>query len=146
MMIEVYGKPNCKYCDMAKALLTNKGVEYSYIDIMQDEDAMDMIVDAGLKSVPQIFNGDTHIGGYEDLVKYLEDYIEPESILMQLTLEDLITLCKGVTPDYDFMDDPMCKRQGTFAASYGRWDWNYNAFKEESIDSLLSFYKRSKGE
>lgn len=72
-MIQIYGKPKCKYCDMAKALLTNKGIEYSYIDIMQDEGAMDMIVDAGLKSVPQIFNGDTHIGGYEDLVKYLEE-------------------------------------------------------------------------
>lgn len=71
-MIQVYGKPKCSYCDKAKHILGMYGIDYEYINIMEDETAMDMIVDAGLKSVPQIYLDDKHIGGYEDLVKYLK--------------------------------------------------------------------------
>lgn len=67
-MITVYSKPNCQFCDMAKQLLESKGVDYVSIDITLDPDARQLLVDAGFRSVPQIYNGTTHIpGGYQGL-------------------------------------------------------------------------------
>jgi glutaredoxin 3 len=73
-MIKVYSKPNCQYCDMAKQLLESKGVAYESIDITQDTDARQMLVDAGFRSVPQIYKGTTHIpGGYQGLAGMSEE-------------------------------------------------------------------------
>ena len=67
-MIKVYSKPNCQFCDMAKQLLESKGVTYESIDITEDPEARQLLVDAGFRSVPQIYNGTTHIpGGYQGL-------------------------------------------------------------------------------
>jgi len=67
-MIKVYSKPNCPYCDMAKQLLESRGVAYESIDISVDTDARQMLMDAGFRSVPQIYNGTQHIpGGYQGL-------------------------------------------------------------------------------
>jgi glutaredoxin len=67
-MIKVYGKPQCPYCDQAKALLESKDVAYEYIDITQQPQARQMLVESGFRSVPQIYNDETHIpGGYQGL-------------------------------------------------------------------------------
>jgi glutaredoxin len=77
-MIKVYSKPNCQFCDMSKQLLESRGVAYESIDITQDPDARQMLVDAGFRSVPQIYNGTTHIpGGYQGLAGMsAEDFAE----------------------------------------------------------------------
>ena len=77
-MIKVYSKPNCQFCDMSKQLLESRGVAYESIDISQDPDARQMLVDAGFRSVPQIYNGTTHIpGGYQGLAGMsAEDFAE----------------------------------------------------------------------
>jgi glutaredoxin len=73
-MIKVYGKPQCPFCDQAKALLENKGVAYEYIDITQKPEAREMLVESGFRSVPQIYNGTTHIpGGYQGLAGMSEE-------------------------------------------------------------------------
>jgi glutaredoxin len=67
-MITVYSKSNCPFCDRAKALLESKGVEYKTVSIEEDQDARQHLLDMGLRSVPQIFNGTTIIpGGYQGL-------------------------------------------------------------------------------
>jgi glutaredoxin 3 len=67
-MIKVYSKPNCQFCDMAKALLESKGVAFESVDISVDTEARQLLVDAGFRSVPQIYNGTHHIpGGYQGL-------------------------------------------------------------------------------
>lgn len=67
-MIKVYSKPNCQFCDMAKQLLESKGVAYESVDISVDSTARQMLMDAGFRSVPQIYNGTQHIpGGYQGL-------------------------------------------------------------------------------
>lgn len=67
-MIKVYSKPNCQFCDMAKQLLESKNIAYESIDISVDADARQMLMDAGFRSVPQIYNGTQHIpGGYQGL-------------------------------------------------------------------------------
>lgn len=71
-MIVVYGKPKCKYCDMAKQLLDAKQIGFRYIDVEEDDDALAFVVSSGYTTVPQIFEGDKHIGGYTELDHYIK--------------------------------------------------------------------------
>ena len=67
-MITVYSKSNCPFCDRAKSLLESKGVEYTTVSVEEDQDARQHLLDMGLRSVPQIFNGTTLIqGGYQGI-------------------------------------------------------------------------------
>lgn len=67
--IEIYTTPFCGFCHAAKRLLSQKGVSFSEIDISaQPEKRAQMMQRAnGRRTVPQIFVGDTHVGGYDDL-------------------------------------------------------------------------------
>jgi thioredoxin reductase (NADPH) len=66
--ILMYTKQTCPYCTMAKRLLTEKGQTWSEIDIETQPGAREeMIRRTGLRTVPQIFIGDRHIGGYDDM-------------------------------------------------------------------------------
>ena len=67
--VEIYTSPLCGYCHAAKRLLTGKGVDFSEIDVLSDpEKRQEMMQRAnGRHTVPQIFVGDTHVGGYDDL-------------------------------------------------------------------------------
>jgi glutaredoxin 3 len=66
----MYTTPICPYCVRAKSLLRNKGVEVQEIDIFMDIQAREEMEanTGGARSVPQIFIGDTHVGGCDDLV------------------------------------------------------------------------------
>jgi glutaredoxin len=76
-MLTVYTKDNCPFCDRAKALLENKGVQYNAINVGQQPDARQFLVDQGLRSVPQIFNGDALLeGGYQGLVSKPAEFFE----------------------------------------------------------------------
>lgn len=65
----IYTTSVCPYCVQAKALLSRKGVQYQEINIQHDDSLRDtMIASAGgRRSVPQIFIGDLHVGGCDDL-------------------------------------------------------------------------------
>ncbi len=67
--VEIYTSPLCGYCHAAKRLLSAKGVSYSEIDVSRDpEKRQEMMSRAsGRHTVPQIFVGETHVGGYDDL-------------------------------------------------------------------------------
>lgn len=67
--VTIYTKPWCPYCTAAKELLSEKGVPFMEIDIMGKADKRDeMITKArGRSTVPQIFIGDRHVGGCDDL-------------------------------------------------------------------------------
>lgn len=67
--IEVYTTPYCSYCLAAKDLLRRKGVTFSEIDLSKVPDRRrEMVTRAsGRTSVPQIFIGETHVGGCDDL-------------------------------------------------------------------------------
>jgi glutaredoxin len=69
-MLTVYSKNNCPFCDRAKALLESKGVDYTEINIEKDPESRQLLVDKGLRSVPQIFHGYELIpGGFDGLNK-----------------------------------------------------------------------------
>lgn len=67
--IDIYTSPLCGYCHMAKRLLTAKGAEFNEINVLGNETARDEMVARapGARTVPQIFIGETHVGGSDDL-------------------------------------------------------------------------------
>ena len=67
--IDVYTTPICPYCMMAKRLLTSKGLSFNEINVMGDEAKRGEMVQRanGGRTVPQIFIGETHVGGSDDL-------------------------------------------------------------------------------
>lgn len=66
--IVVYSSPFCGYCAAAKSLLAAKGAEFEEIDVMAEPDRRrEMIELSGRRTVPQIFIGGKHIGGFDDL-------------------------------------------------------------------------------
>jgi glutaredoxin 3 len=66
--VRVYSTAFCPYCVMAKRLLDSKGVAYQEIRVDQDlERRSEMMTLSGRRTVPQIFVGDTHVGGFDDL-------------------------------------------------------------------------------
>jgi glutaredoxin len=74
-MLTVYTKNNCPFCDRAKGLLESRGIEYNTINLEDHPDARDFLVDQGLRSVPQIFNGTTLIpGSYQGLAAQTEEF------------------------------------------------------------------------
>lgn len=76
-MLTVYSKNNCPFCDRAKQLLESKGVPFSEINIETDPEARQLLVDHGLRSVPQIFHGYELIpGGFNGLSKLDEGFFE----------------------------------------------------------------------
>jgi glutaredoxin 3 len=66
--IIMYTKSWCPYCERARALLKAKGVAYREINIeSQPELCAEMMRRTGRRTVPQIFIGDRHVGGSDDI-------------------------------------------------------------------------------
>jgi len=67
--VTIYTKPWCGFCHAAKRLLDAKGVEFNEIDIEGNPELRtEMIQKAGGRTtVPQIWIGDTHVGGFDDI-------------------------------------------------------------------------------
>lgn len=69
--VTLYTKSWCGYSRRAKELLSEKGVPYRDIDVTEDEAKESEMVEraGGATTVPQIFIGDQHIGGYSELFR-----------------------------------------------------------------------------
>jgi glutaredoxin 3 len=67
--VRMYTTPICPYCVRAKSLLAKKGVAVEEIDVFMDEGAREEMLanSGGARTVPQIFIGDTHVGGCDEL-------------------------------------------------------------------------------
>lgn len=67
--IEIYTSPTCGYCHAAKRLLNAKGVRFTEYDVVREPlKRQEMLGRAnGRRTVPQIFVGETHVGGCDDL-------------------------------------------------------------------------------
>ncbi|TZG29323.1 glutaredoxin 3 [Sphingomonas montanisoli] len=68
--VEIYTKQYCPYCSRAKALLSQKGVDFEEYDIsMGGPKRAEMLQRAnGGSTVPQIFVNDQHLGGCDDIM------------------------------------------------------------------------------
>ncbi len=64
----MYSKSWCPYCRMARRLLAEKGQQWREVDLEDEpERRREMIERSGRTTVPQIWIGERHIGGYEEL-------------------------------------------------------------------------------
>jgi glutaredoxin 3 len=67
--VTIYTKPYCPYCVRAVSLLEQKGVPYTQIDAAFDPaKRQEMIQRSGRATFPQIFIGERHIGGCDDMM------------------------------------------------------------------------------
>lgn len=67
-VIVVYSSAFCPYCRRARALLDSKGSRYTVLDVDREPRLWDEIARrTGRSTVPQIFIGDRHVGGCDDL-------------------------------------------------------------------------------
>ena len=91
--VEIYTSPLCGYCHAAKRLLNDKGVSYSEINVMVDASKrQEMMRRAnGRHTVPQIFIGQDHVGGYDDLAA-LERAGKLDALLAAQHAAGLVTL------------------------------------------------------
>lgn len=67
--VVVYSTAYCPYCDRAKELLKSQEIPFEEIRVDEDSEkrqTMERI--SGRRTVPQIFIGDKHVGGYDDLI------------------------------------------------------------------------------
>jgi glutaredoxin 3 len=65
--VTIYTTPTCGYCAAAKSLLRSKGVAFDEIDASAGAVRAEMMQRTGRRTVPQIYVGSTHVGGYDDL-------------------------------------------------------------------------------
>ncbi|AKU91384.1 glutaredoxin 3 [Vulgatibacter incomptus] len=67
--VKIYTTDYCSYCVQAKKLLTRKNVPFEEIDVTGDDAGRAELIrmSGGLRTVPQIFIGDFHVGGYDRL-------------------------------------------------------------------------------
>ena len=67
--VEIYTTPTCGFCFAAKRLLSNKGVSFAEIDVARAPERRQEMVQraSGRRTVPQIFVGEAHVGGFDEL-------------------------------------------------------------------------------
>ena len=67
--VEIYTTPICGFCHRAKMLLKSKGVEFTEVDLFDEPERREEMIQRanGGRTVPQIWIGDDHVGGCDDL-------------------------------------------------------------------------------
>lgn len=73
--ITIFGREGCGYCRRAKELCEQRELNFRYIDIHQEgisKADLEKTIGKPVLTVPQIFHGQEHIGGYTELVSYLQ--------------------------------------------------------------------------
>ena len=73
-LIQIYSSARCPYCVWAKNFFNDKKLAYEELRIDLDQQNLDtMVTKTGKRSVPQIFIGDRHVGGYQDLLRQYQE-------------------------------------------------------------------------
>jgi len=67
--VEIYTSPLCGFCHAAKRLLNEKGISYSELNVLAEPARKSEMMQRanGRHTVPQIFIGEAHVGGCDDL-------------------------------------------------------------------------------
>jgi len=72
--ITIFHKDYCPYCRNAKQILKAYGLTYQAIEVSNNPaEFAKMLARSGRRTVPQIFFGDTHIGGHDDLLQHIRN-------------------------------------------------------------------------
>ncbi len=77
--ITIFGREDCGYCRRAKDLCDIKALNYRYVDIQREgisKADLEKTIGKPVLTVPQIFHGQEHIGGYTEFARLLESTIK----------------------------------------------------------------------
>jgi glutaredoxin 3 len=73
-MIHIWGKPACPSCTKAKMLCETRGYQFEYLEMGKDFDREAVLAEfPEARTFPQIVIGGVKVGGYEQMLKYIED-------------------------------------------------------------------------
>ena len=72
-MYKVYSQDGCSYCELAKITLMERNIEFEEINLKDNAQALATLRLKNLRTVPQIWDGELHIGGYNELTEYFTD-------------------------------------------------------------------------
>lgn len=81
MNVTIYGRtvPACVYCDRTKQFCLDRNIDFVFKDIVDAETKAELFERVpGVRTVPQIFIDDTHVGGFEDFVKHITQHEQGE--------------------------------------------------------------------
>lgn len=68
--VTIYTKDYCPYCTKVMAFFASKGVEVEEIDVTNDPETLQRIItQTNMRTVPQVFIGDTFCGGHDDVME-----------------------------------------------------------------------------
>ena len=84
----VYGKSDCPFCSMAKEELRLRGIPFDYIDLKEIGKTAREVTGRDVKTVPQIYIEGEYVGGYDELMEYLNKPIETQE-------DDECRACEG---------------------------------------------------
>ncbi len=73
--ITIFGREGCGYCRRAKELCELKSLDYRYIDIHREgisKADLEKTIGKTVETVPQIFHGQEHIGGYTEFSRFVD--------------------------------------------------------------------------
>ena len=130
--VTLFSKPNCQYCDRAKAVLKRANVNYQEYDVTASQRNADASVYfSGVTTVPQIFIGDYHINGAEDL----------EKLETAGKLKKLLEIERGNLPLDTFSDEAL--HQGAKDFALREYIPQSDGSRDDDDESLpiLHFYK-----
>lgn len=75
----IYGKQDCPFCSLAKEEMQLRGIPFEFIDLKEINKTAAEVTGRPVKTVPQIYVQGTYVGGYEELMEFLEKPLELES-------------------------------------------------------------------
>ena len=75
----IYGKKDCPYCSLAKEELMLRGISYDYIDLQEIGKTASEVTGRKVRTVPQIYIEGEYVGGYDELMSYLNNANTEES-------------------------------------------------------------------
>ncbi|MEL6581935.1 MAG: glutaredoxin domain-containing protein [Cyanobacteria bacterium J06621_12] len=124
--VTLFSKPHCRYCDRAKVVLDYIGVKYQEYDVTANQRYADASVYlSGVTTVPQIFIGDYHINGAEDL-----EQLERTGRLEQLVPIDRASLSFDILSDAEL-------HQGAEDFTLGRYLLKSDGSRDRDDESLI---------
>ena len=93
---KVYSASYCAWCSKAVQFLESEGLKVRIVDITDDQDERHMLIErTGMKTVPQIWIGESYIGGYDRMMKMASTkdlkpiILEEESKLLKAEIQSL---------------------------------------------------------